>query len=552
MLEQIIAKCKELEAEFTNDFAKITPPYSPQELKRRVMEEVQDELSYPILAKLQPQEQLQIAREYLKSEKPTALENLVMLSLNVNPAYSTERAFNPTESIEFALAFAKCAADTDLSRSQKHELSRNLQHLVERQPETARMALNILSDYLCDCDIIDPIRTCISRNKKLADKGFAAIQKNVATLHAADENDNPYKKYIDKHLAVAFRDLYEQYAGKSPEITDIITENFILLNKHLDPHKQKISHIFLECRPNNQLSREKIEILYESFKQAEAESEQCPFGEIYAEKLAQHAEKLEQLTFRERVTHKVRKNNDFAAKEAQTVLPNSLKYNLIHVGEEKPTAEKFKRISNARRSIFKQIEYDKPSGGLWSSLALKSDPDIGQWEDFCNRVYTSWKEKKLKGSWHIVPNDDCRILEYHKLSDVRPYLRDTKHPNMQCTDAEIVAGINEFIKTGERRIYVDYAAISREYDLFIIENQFPNHPLFGNLDCDSGLVMHFDKVTIMENKDYANFIADETKRFAQQLANSDIDHTTLKRPLDIDLNKRVMQAHFAAKKASTK
>ena len=549
-MEQIIEKCQELEQEFTEDFAKMTPPLSAQELKQKVMEEIHDELDYPILAKLKPEEQLQLARDYNALENPTEIENLVMLSLNTNKHYSIKRAFDNKESMEIASAYAKCAAISDFSPYLKHELGNNIKSLVSCHPETARMSLNVINDYLCDADVMDAARTCISRNETLAEKGMAVILKNASNLlKNADERT---QVHLREHLAIAFRDLYGQYADKSPQTTDTITENFILADNFIPRRTQEgMQHLFMDVS-QNRLCEIKSRILYDSFKKMEKDSRS--FGEIYVEEKAKHKEELELELFKSKVERRVHrlKNTD---KKAAATMPNSLRYVLINAGPEKPTAEKFRRVTNGRyldNSPFSIM--DKPSGGLWTSLALQRDENMGQWEEFCDKQFTLWKEQNFKGSWHVVPHDDCRVLEYHKIDDIRPYIRKSGYSG-QCTDAEIMEGISFYMDKDNtmkrRKRYVDYQAISRDYDLFIIKDYgIPDHPLFGDLDCDSGIVMNFEKVTVMDNDEYTKFIKQEMKRFAQQLKTAGIEVDTLKRPEDIRMNKRIMQAHFAAKKNS--
>ena len=549
MLEQIIAKCRELEEEFTDDFKTMEPPLSKEELKQKVMEEIHDELDYPLLAKLKPEEQLQLARDYNALENPTEIENLVMLSLDTNKHYSIKRAFDNKESMEIALAYAKCAAKSELTPQLKHELGNSIKSLVSRHPETARMSLNVINDYLCDADVMDAARTCISRNETLAEKGMAVILKNASNLlKNADERT---QAHLSEHLAVAFRDLYGQYAIKSPQTTDTITENLILAD-NLIPRRtqQNMYHLFMDPS-HNRLCELKSQILYESFKKMK--NDPRSFGEIYAEEKAKREEELELEAFKAKVEKRVHrlKNTD---KKAAATMPNSLRYVLINAGPEKPTAEKFHRVINGRYIVnFPVPIMDKPSGGLWTSLALQRDENMGQWEEFCDKQYTEWKERNFKGSWHIVPNDDCRVLEYHKIDDIRPYIRKSGYPNGQCTDTEIMEGISFYRDKDNtmrrRKIYVDYKAISRDYDLFIIKDYgIPDHPLFGDLDCDSGIVMDFNKVTVMDNAEYAKFIKQEMKRFAQQLRTAGIEVDTLKRPEDVRMNKRIMQAHFAAQK----
>lgn len=548
MLEKILEKCKELETEFTADFTGTVPA---DKLQQTIMEEVQDELSYPLLAKLKPEEQLQLAREYNALQNPSSMENLIILSLNTNNSRTSERKFNHLESAEIMEAFAKCADNITNSSAAsaqfKYELARNIQSLVRCHSETARFALAVYEQNLSDIDIIDCVRTCMLRNNKLLDKGFAVIGKNVQNLlrdcpAAAKEQT---KAQISEHLTVAFRDLYKFYTPRNAETIDIITDNFMALNKHIERNQQSsLGNTMIACRADYPLCKIKRDVLYYSFKAMEEDTR--PFTEIYSEELSRHKDELAQAAHKEKVLRKLHKPQMSVTETV--VMPNSLRYNLIHAGPEKPTAEKFRPITNGRKPLFGEMEFDKPSGGLWSSLALKIDGDIGQWEELCNRSYNSWLEHKHKGSWHIVPHDDCRILEFHKLSDIRPYLHNVKRPYQPCTDEEIMQGIDHFFDTGEREIIVDYKAISRDYDLFVIENQIPDHPLFGHLDCDSGIVMNFNKITVMNNKDYHDFITKETARFAKQLGMSEIDHTTLKQPENTDFNKRIMQAHFAAKK----
>ena len=547
MLEQIVQKCGELALEFATDFRDNVPP---EKLKQKILEEVQDELEYPILAHLKPDEQLQIAREYNKLEKPTLMDNLVISALNTDNLHKIKRKFTNEGSAEIMAAYEKCAAALDKKMpTLKHNLAQNMKSLFVAHPETAGMALRSYDEQFCDIDVIDNVRACMTSNPRLIDKGFAVIHKNVHNLISAQENEKDTKFAVSERLATAFRDLYGKYGAHNHTNLDKITENFILLSKHIYRKSQiDMQHTLLQCDSPDKICQAKNEILYDSFKKME--EDERTFGEIYAQNLEQNKEKLEQLDFTAKVSTKVRKNLP-SENDDMTVMPNSLKYNLIHAGPEKPCEEKFRNVTNARYNIYHEIKYDKPSGGLWSSLASKNDDNVGQWMEFCQRDYKAWIDRKYKGSWHIVPNDDCRILEFHKLSDVRPYLFDREHPKRQCSDEEIWDGLAEFAKTGERRICVNYAAIAKDYDLFIIENQFPNHPLFGDLDCDSGLVMNMKKVSIKDNDEYADFIKNEVSRFGKQLENSDVDISTLKRGGDVRRNKYIMQAKFQAQRKTS-
>ena len=540
MLKQVLKKCEELALEFATDFQDIA---SPDKVKQKIMEEVQDELEYPILAHLSAQEQVQIAREYNKLEHPSAMESLIISALNTDNLRTFKRKFTNEESAEIMAAYSKCAAlaDKDIPMF-KHNLAQNIKSLFVAHPETAGKALKLYDERFCDIDVIDNVRSCMTSNTRLVDKGFAVIHKNVHNLLAKGGNNKEVKFALSERLATAFRDLYGHYGSHRADNVDKITENFVLLGKHINRKSQiGMQHTLLECDSPDKLCQAKNEILYNSFKKME--EDERTFGEIYAQELAENKEKLEQLDFASKVSMKVRKKPNVEEKDA-AIMPNSLKYNLIHAGPEKPDEEKFRNVTNARYNIYHEIKFDKPSGGLWSSLASKNDDNVGQWMEFCQREYKAWIDRKYKGSWHIVPNDDCRILEFHKLSDIRPYLFDREHPKRQCSNEEVWDGLAEFAKTGERRICVNYAAIAKDYDLFIIENQFPNHPLFGDLDCDSGLVMNMKKVTVKDNEEYQEYIANEVKRFGQRLQGSDIDVSTLKRAGDIKRNKHIMQAKF--------
>ena len=540
MLKQILKKCEELALEFAEDFRDNLPQ---KELKQKILEEVQDELEYPILAHLSAQEQLQLVREYNKLENPTTFENLVISALNTDNLHNQKRKFTNDESAEVMAAYSKCASAINKDMPMfKHNLAQNIKSLFCAHPETAGKALKIYDEHFSDIDIIDNVRSCMTSNPRLVDKGFAVIHKNVNNLVLKRGESKEAKFMLSERLATAFRDLYGYYGSQSSDNVDKITENFVLLEKYIERKSQiDIQHTLLQCDSPDRLCQVKNEMLYDSFKKMEEDGR--TFGEIYAGELAENKEKLEQLDFTSRVSVKIRKKSNAEEKDA-AIMPNSLKYNLIHAGPEKPDEEKFKCVTNARYNMYREIKYDKPSGGLWSSLASKNDDNVGQWMEFCQRDYTAWIERKYKGSWHIVPNDDCRILEFHKLSDIRPYLFDIKHPKRQCSNEEVWDGLAEFAKTGKRRICVDYAAIAKDYDLFIIENQFPNHPLFGDLDCDSGLIMDIKKVTVKDNEEYSKFIEKEVERFGERLRGSDVDISTLKRAGDIKRNKHVMKAKF--------
>ena len=538
MLKDIVQKCEDLREEFTEDFKSM---YSGEELERQVLSEIQDELEFPLLAHLSAEEQLQLVREYNGTEKPTAVENLIIASLNTDQQHKLQRIFNNEESHEIMSAYAKCAVSSDaMLPVLKQSLAKNMKALLSAHPETAKTALRLYDEQFCDIDIIDNVRACMTSDLRLMDKGFAVIHKNVQNLMSG--NDDAAKSAVSERLATAFRDLYGKYGSQNYINLDKITENFILHGKYIDRESQVgMQHTLLYCDSPDKLCQAKNEILYECFKKMEIDGR--TFGEIYAQELGQNNETLAQLEQTAKVFTKIRKNSD-NKKADRAVMPNSLRYNLIHAGPEKPTAENFRKVSNGRGNIYHETVYDKPTGGLWSSLASKNDDDVGQWMEFCQRDYKAWIDRKYKGSWHVVPNDDCRILEFNNLSDIRPYLFDIEHPHRPCSDEEIWSGLTEFSKTGKRRICVDYVAISKDYDLFVIKNQYGDHPLFGDLDCDSALITDIKKVKFVDNEDYAKLIKDETRRFGEQLKDSDVDVMSFKKEGNVKLNKRVMQAKF--------
>ena len=58
------------------------------------------------------------------------------------------------------------------------------------------------------------------------------------------------------------------------------------------------------------------------------------------------------------------------------------------------------------------------------------------------------------------------------------------------------------------------------------------------------LPMVFSGLYPVDNEDYAKLIKDETRRFGEQLKDSDVDAMSFKKEGNVKLNKRVMQAKF--------
>jgi hypothetical protein len=402
------------------------------------------------------------------------------------------------------------------------------------------MAVKIYDKYLADVDVIDGVRSCMSRNDKLLDKGFAVIHKMADSI--CKKENNPLA--ASDRLRLAFADLYGYYPIKEPDRLDKITDHFIEFTPQMERRHQSSLHYNITTRGlQTEKAKVQTEILWSSFLAMEdnafGKADLRSFAEIYADKKAQREEELQNAALM-KVKNKIKRNDKKQTNEPEQItIPNSLKYPLIYAGPRKPSPEQFRPVRRRQPRCY-GFEDPKPEGGLWTSFASKEDINVGEWQLYCDKEMPSWNEYKLRGSWHIVPTEDCRILEFKKLDDIRPYIRTSRNPRSKCSDFELEQGVRDYWSDAGNPLFIDYAAMSKDYDVFVFpENAGGRDPLFGDWT-RSGFVMNLDKVKVMENDEYAQFRKDELQKFSAKITNS-YELDKLKEGGNTEHNKQMMQ-----------
>ncbi len=210
---------------------------------------------------LSSQDQVQLAKEYNALENPTYMQTKIMASLDVDYGYTP--VFFEDEAEEVVKAFVKCAEqiakDREFNDDDKYQFGRYIKYLVCRQPEVAAQAFAALEN-LTDVNVIEAIRSCMSRDHSLIDKGFAAIHKSADSICAKEaardvSNENPKRiSWQHKHpkqaaaqdLNLAFADLYNFHGFlNNVELIDKITGYFIEFEKQMSPEWCNLDRI---CR----------------------------------------------------------------------------------------------------------------------------------------------------------------------------------------------------------------------------------------------------------------------------------------------------------------
>ena len=228
------------------------------------------------------QEKIQIAKEYNQIKTPN-LRQSVVISENIFNRF--EHIDDKNDAQEVLNAYDKCAknlkSETFNIDHNKYELGRNIKQFVCGHPEFSAQAFNILNVSLTDVDIIDPIRSCMSRDNSLMDKGFAAMHRSADAVCRKASDD----KKVARQLNLAFADLYN-FRGHLASVNTIekITSYFPEFEKQMDRNYCNLEYICSVVassayhNKNSELC-EKMEILSKSFEKWKKGNE--PFKDIY-------------------------------------------------------------------------------------------------------------------------------------------------------------------------------------------------------------------------------------------------------------------------------
>ncbi len=276
-----------------------------------------DEIAYQ-MQKLPNTAKLKIAKEYNESRTDSLSEAKLVAAMM--DSYGRERIYSPEDAKDMLSALNKCTqtfATQGASTQEKHDLGGALKYFAIEHPETISGVFGNL-EKLTDADVIDSIRSCMSRDSSLLDAGFAAIHKSADSICAKAEQNNWENPQFaaSNQIRLAFADLYNYYGSYLGDMdaVDKITEHFADFDKQIrrvNPEKSKYIGGNLEgaCQTHhnqetNEFVYKKMQVLENTFR--EFEQSDKPFKEIYTAELAGAKEELERLEFVHKVKQKIR------------------------------------------------------------------------------------------------------------------------------------------------------------------------------------------------------------------------------------------------------
>ena len=236
------------------------------------------------LNRLSVSERVQIAKEYNENKNPSMEQTLVVSAIEIQRNY--EKFENKTDAEQVLKAYDKCAQNLAKSKDKKfdhnkYRLGRNIKSFVCGNPEYAAKGFKIFDKYLTDVDVIEPIRSCMSRDSSLIDKGFAAIHKSADSICAkASDNQEAYSQ-----LNLVFADLYGFYGARGPkEVVDKITSHFKEFEKQMNPKFCNLGYICESAahHAKDEDIKEKMTILSKTFREWKGKE---PFEVIYAREI---------------------------------------------------------------------------------------------------------------------------------------------------------------------------------------------------------------------------------------------------------------------------
>ncbi len=308
-----------------------------------------------------------LAREYNEIEHPNMIQSQIIAAMMRD---ERKRVYEPKDAKEVANALEKCAtvyAENSASDRDKWELGRKLKHFVIGHPENTAQVFDTLTNHLTDVDVIEPIRSCMSRDHSLLEKGFAAIHKSADAVCAkAKQAGKEEPQYAaSEQLRLAFADLYN-FNGQldSAETIDKVTSYFPSFDKQIrriNPEGYRFVGGNLEGACNlwqehakSELIYRKMQILRETFH--EFEESKKPFTEIYAATSAKYKDDLERLEFQEKVKQKIiGKSHDITSEDMKVLdkVSKESDYNAMKVAGN---TDINKILMSARRDVRKNHE----------------------------------------------------------------------------------------------------------------------------------------------------------------------------------------------------
>jgi len=266
--------------------------------------------------------------DLMKDYNDLTAPDLKMSAIVVNCiGTSRERTFNENESKEVCDTLARCAAYYVLngaSDEQKRDLGRTLKYFVIGHPENASAVLDTLDKFLTNVDVIEPIRSCMSRDHSLFDKGFKAIHKSADAICTKAKEAGKKEPHFaaSEQIRLAFADLYHFGTPMdSVAMLDRITKEFPSFEDQI--RRGDASSLKNQCewegwRTKNDFMRCKLEILHDTFDQFGHSDKH--FSEIYKSETAKRQDELARLAFKEKVAQKVKSKSEALTAQDEILL----------------------------------------------------------------------------------------------------------------------------------------------------------------------------------------------------------------------------------------
>ena len=414
-----------------------------------------------------PSEQLQLAQEYNKEKNPSLDASCIIAQIDIG--YKTDRIYNENEAKEIMSAYKNCAKNlleapktkTDKDDLEKIDsayssLSTSMRNFVTAHKETAEQIISIFNEYTGSARDFWLIETCMVKNPQIWEQGFKAVHKIVDAEEkkAKLQHEKNPELACSENLSTLFTALFD--AASEPENIEKIAKEYSSLENNMDKRWLRLieeevegAHCYVDDREvrevfdnypalmkhilKSSMNKKAINARAEFFGKDDREVEiytsdyndplsadlDTPFALIYKEFKNKYKDKLKTLQVKYK-TEKVKAMIPQTAKPKNSAL--NFDIDLVYAGERRPTIETFEQIVPLTRynSRWSSNTSKPESGGLWTSPMEKNGKS--EWQNFIEREWPKRKEEFAK-SWHIVPTEDCRILEIDKFEKIEPYLK---------------------------------------------------------------------------------------------------------------------------------
>ncbi len=417
-----------------------------------------------ILAKKTASEQLQLAQEYNREENHSLSSSCIIAQIDVK--YKTDRIYSENEAKEIMSAYKNCAKnlfEVQKTKTDKDALDKikeaysnlriAMRNFVRTHKETAEQAISIVDEYTENIKDFWLIETCMVKNPQIWEQGFKTVHKivDIEERKAKLQHEKNPELVCSENLNTLFVALFS--AASKPENIEKIAKEYSSLENNLDKrwlrlidgeiegarcyvdgreefddYPALLKHI-LKSSMNKKAINARAKILgkddyevetYTSFHEELSADLDTPFEVIYKEFKERYKDKLKTL----QIKYKTEKVKAMMPQTANTKNTSALNFDvdLVYAGERRPTIETFEQIVPLTRynSRWSSNTSKPESGGLWTSPMEKNGKS--EWQNFIEHEWTERKDKFAK-SWHIVPTEDCRILEIDKFEKIEPYLK---------------------------------------------------------------------------------------------------------------------------------